>query len=256
MFKYFKIFALFIFVSLLSIIAFLLFQKPSNRKDWVEGMDKNVSINFVKQSIIVSNFRQWRYKNGKVVDFTYSTKVFDPNTISKVYFLIEPFDKFDGIAHTYFLFYFENGENAAVSVEARREKGEEFSAFWGLFNKFELMYIWGDDEDLTGRRLYVEKNKVFKYPLKLTREQSENLFIQLANDTEELEIKPKFYNTLLDNCTNVLAKSANKAYPGSIPWDISWFLPGYSDKFLMKLNLLDVNKNNFNKENYLIKVHE
>lgn len=232
---------------------FLNSQKPSNSKNWVAGMDKAASINFVKQMIIVSNFRQWRYKDGQTVDFTYSTKAFDPNTISKVYFLIEPFDKFDGIAHTYFMFQFENGETADVSVEARREKGEEFSAFWGLFNKFELMYIWGDDEDLTGRRLIIENNKVYKYPLKLTKEQSKNLFIQLANDTKDLENNPKFYNTLTDNCTNELAKSANKAYPNSIPLDISWFLPGYSDKFLLKLGLIDADKNSFNKENYLIK---
>lgn len=138
-------------------------------------------------------------------------------------------------------------------MEARREKGEDFSAFWGLFNKFELMYIWGDDEDLTGRRLFVEKNKVYKYPLKLTKEQSKNLILQLANDTKDLETTPKFYNTLTDNCTNVLAKAANKAYPNSIPLDISWFLPGFSDKLLLKLGLIDMDKNSFNKENYLIK---
>lgn len=216
-------------------------------------MDKQPTINFVKQNIVVSNFRQWRYALSDPIDFTYSTKTFDPNNISKVYFLIEPFDKFAGIAHTYFLFNFKDGTNAAVSVEARREKGEDFSAFWGLFNKFELIYIWGDDEDITGRRRIVEKNNIYKYPLKLSSEQSKNLFIQLANDTKDLETTPKFYNTLTDNCTNVLAKAANKAYPNSIPWDISWVLPGYSDKFLFKLGLIDTSDLTLNKEKYLIK---
>ena len=50
---------------------YFLSQKPSNSKNWVAGMDKQANINFAKQMIIVSNFRQWRYKTGETVDFTY-----------------------------------------------------------------------------------------------------------------------------------------------------------------------------------------
>lgn len=72
--KAIKLITLF-FISILVILLIMLFyflsQKPSNSKNWVAGMDKQANINFAKQMIIVSNFRQWRYKTGETVDFTY-----------------------------------------------------------------------------------------------------------------------------------------------------------------------------------------
>jgi hypothetical protein len=40
----------------------------------------------------------------------------------------------------------------------------------------------------------------------------------------------------------VLAEIANDVKPGTIPWDISWYLPGYSDRFLMRAGLIELGK--------------
>lgn len=54
-------------------------------------------------------------------------------------------------------------------------------------------------------------------------------------DTARVEDKPRWYNTLLANCTNVLARAVNAGGgPRGLPWDISWVLPGYADSFLAR----------------------
>ena len=50
--------------------------------------------------------------------------------------------------------------------------------------------------------------------------------------------KPRFYNTLTTNCTSALAAIVNKARPGAIPWDWSFLLTGYADRYLHKLGYI------------------
>ena len=63
-------------------------------------------------------------------------------------------------------------------------------------------------------------------------ESGRNLFRDLAAESRALETQPRFYNSLTSNCTNELAKEANRAQPGAIPLNIGLLLPGYADHFL------------------------
>ena len=55
----------------------------------------------------------------------------------------------------------------------------------------------------------------------------------------------RFYNTLMANCTNMLATIVNTHYPGTLPRHYSWILTGYSDTYLMRegfIELVDANE--------------
>jgi hypothetical protein len=97
----------------------------------------------------------------------------------------------------------------------------------GLVNEYELIYIWGTEQDLTGRR-----NELYMYPLLGSMESARGLFWNLAEESRQLEQRPRFYNTFTSNCTNELAKAANQAQPGAIPWDAALLFPGYADRLL------------------------
>src|SRR5262249_30192482 len=74
--------------------------------------------------------------------------------------------------------------------------------------------------------------------LAITAAQAQALFRGLLAKTNDLAAHPRFYNTLSANCTNMLAKLVNQISPGRIPLDRSWYLPGYSDLFLMRIGLI------------------
>ena len=105
-------------------------------------------------------------------------------------------------------------------------------------NQFELMYVWATEEDMTGHRVLVEHNKLYMYPLTISQSASQQLFLQLAKSTQNLETYPRFYNSLTSNCTNELAKNANQIKPHAIPFNLTWFIPGYATSELYRLGFI------------------
>jgi hypothetical protein len=76
------------------------------------------------------------------------------------------------------------------------------------------------------------------YPLAIDAEAAQRYFRRLVEKTNELAGRPRFYNTLTANCTNLLAEIANESRPGAVPYDISWNFPGSSDLFLIRIGLI------------------
>jgi hypothetical protein len=147
---------------------------------------------------------------------------------------------FEGVAHTYFVFDFDDQSPVAVSVESRRERGDGFDVFHGLVNEYELIYVWGTERDLTGRRAVVENNPLDMYPLLCSMDSARQLFLHLAEESRKLETQPRFYNTFTSNCTNELAHAANQAQLGAIPLHPALIFPGFSDGLLYDLGFIPV----------------
>lgn len=234
-----------IFLSLCAIyfIYIFAFLKPQNNRNWEVGFEVLPHIEIHNDVVTITNVRDYRYKPDKFISAGFINRTVDISKLKQVWFVVEPFEgipliQFNGIAHTYFVFDFEDQKPIVISVEARREKEEQFGLLSGMLNQFELMYVWGTEEDLTQRRVLIENNTIYMYPLTISQESGKRLFLQLAKTTQELETKPRFYNSLFSNCTNELAKNANMSKPGTIPPDLAWIFPGYSDEMLYKLGLI------------------
>jgi len=247
-------------------IYFFILIRPSNYRDWEFGQENPPRFEVNNNLISVKGVRDFHFEPQKITAINYIDRQVDINNLERVWFLIEPFGGNEAVAHTYFVFDFKDSPPLAVSVEARREKGEKYDAFIGVFNKYELIYIWGTESDETIRRVIFENNKLYMYPLKISEKGAKKLFLQLAETSHNLETTPRFYNTLSSNCTNELAKAANAVKPGAVPLNIALFLPGYSVKELYKLGYLptdtaveklperfyisDFVRENYNKEDF------
>ncbi len=218
-------------------------RKPTNIRDWEVGMGKfpEIQISGDGKNITIKNLRNYNYSKEGIISQDYLEKTYNLDNLEKVWFLIEPFSFWDGIAHTYFIFDFTDQEPIAFSVEARRVKGSKYNAFAGIFNQYELIYTWGTEHDFTGRRIYKDNGNVYMYPLKVNKDFAQKLFLESAKSTEELRNNPRFYNTITSNCTNNLAKIANEVKPGSIPFHYALYFPGYSPKLLYNLGYFDSN---------------
>lgn len=228
----------FFLIILTFILTIYILPKPSHTKQWETGFEKLPTFTISDTTLQIHNFRDYRYAPKKFLSFGYKDITVDVNTIQKVWLVVEPFSH-PGVAHTYFVFDRKEGEPIVVSVEARREKGETYSAVLGMLNKFELIYVWGSEKDETVGRVLIWDDELYMYPLKLSEASAKQLFLQLAKDSQQLETTPRFYNTLLSNCTNELAKTANRVKPGTIPFDIALFLPAYSPHLLHTLGFID-----------------
>lgn len=223
--------------ALLAAVCWALFavalRQPRHDRDWEFGFEELPSVTIVGEQVSIAHLRDYRLAGDGQVTPHFVDRAFRLDAVERAWFLVEPFSVFPfddagGMAHTYFAFDIAGQEPVTVSVEARRERGERFSAVLGALNEFELMYIWATEQDTTGKRVVQERHDVYMFPLLISREALTALFVRMATRTAEIERRPEFYNSLTSNCTSELALAANAARPGAIPVSIAWWLPGYS----------------------------
>ena len=210
-------------------------KSPQSDLVWDDAASRTVSTVTDGDILTLYDVRDWTYASGTILSKEWVEETtLNVDELIGVWFLLEPFSEWQAVGHTYLTLEFKDGNNISFSVEARREADEGYSAIKGTFRNYELSYTWGTERDLLTRRLLYLQHPLRMYPLKLEPEVQKQLLLSLAEQTNTLKEKPRFYNTLTANCTSILAKEVNTAYPNSIPYHISWNLPGYSDTFLMK----------------------
>lgn len=228
-----------IIAPLLGLLIYLSLQTPRSDRDWLPEYEKTATATVSETHLSIHDLRDWTYGDD-VIARNWTDATVDPRTVTRAWFLIEPFGAFDGVAHTFLSFEFADGSTLAFSVQARQERGETYAAERGLVNAYELAYQWGTERDFIARRAVFLNHDLHLYPLTIAPDDAERLLISLAEETNELAERPRFYNTLTANCTNMLAKMVNEHYPGRLPYDLSWNLTGYADFYLMDQGLIEV----------------
>lgn len=213
-------------------------KQPSNDRDWNPDQAVLPKAEFAGSQVTIAGFRNFNYRSTDDFDVRYETRVFDLDELERAWFIVEPFSDFEGAAHTFLSFTFSDGRALAVSVEIRKEVGEEFGVLAGLLRNYELMYVIGDERDLIGLRAIHRRDEVFVYPASAEPEVARQLLVDMLGQANALHERPVFYNTLTRNCTTAIMDHVNGVQPGTVPWGRRVLFPGYSDELALELGLL------------------
>lgn len=224
---------------LLLIAIFVLSRKPSNDRNWTVDQSVLPKVKVEDNLVHIDDIRDFEYKTEDEYIKKYYNKTFDVEKIKSVDFVLSVFSKWKGLAHTFLSFGFENGEYISVSIEIRKEKDEKYSAFKGLFNEYEIMYVVADEEDVIKLRTNSRDEQVYMYPIKTTQEKKQELFLDIMQRVHKLETEPEFYNTASNACATGIMSHVNKISEDRIPFDFRVLVPGYSDKLGYDLGLFD-----------------
>lgn len=213
---------------------------PSNDREWSPDQALLPEARFQDGSIHIRNVRDFRYRSAGDYERRYDDRTYDLDLIEAAWLGVVPFDTgWRGPAHTFLSFGFSDGQYVAVSVEVRREVGERYSPFGGLFPRYELMYVIGDERDVVGLRTHHRQDPVYLYPIRAPRERIRALFAGLLRRANRLRNEPEFYHTVANNCTTNLVRHVNELVPGRIPFSLKVLLPAYSDRLAYDLGLID-----------------
>lgn len=216
-------------------------KQPSADRTWVPGQARDVVVRHGEDVVTIENVRNTTHHARGEADVKWETRDYDLDGIRTLDVIIEPFMEFEGISHFIMSFGFEDGEHLAVSVEARVEADERFGVLAALFKEFELVYVVGDERDLLWSRVAFEEHPVFVHPVRVReREQLRALFVLVLNHAAALAKRPRFYNTITNNCTN--AQLRHVEYLSAIPfpwWDYRLIFPGFIDRFLHERGAID-----------------
>jgi hypothetical protein len=225
--------------AIASIVAILLLgsaasitQPPRADRDWYPYLAVAPDVTLSGEGFAITPVSDWSYLGADVVAETAIEAGYRFEDLRNVWFMLEPQPGSQLAAHTLLLFEFEGDRLLGVTIEARREQGEEYSALRGVFNAFELTYIWATARDLLTRRAVMLGHEVFLYPIAIGDEQKRTLLRRLLERTESLETTPRHYNTITSNCTNELAKAAG------FNWAPAYILTGRSDEYLFRRGII------------------
>ena len=137
-------------------------------------------------------------------------------------------------------FGFEDGSYLCISIETRKEVGEEYSSIKGFFRQYELIYIVGDERDLVRLRTnYRQGETVYLYRIQgESLEATRQIFLDYVKYINRLKENPEWYNALTGNCTTQI-RGHTRPYAGKVWWDWRILANGYIDELAYELGVLD-----------------
>lgn len=224
-------------IVLVPILLFYTLYNPSNDRTWTTDQRVLAHATIDDNLVHVSDIRNFTHIVEGEYTPAYYDATFDVDTISSVDYILSPFWKY-GAAHSFLSFGFENGTHLAISIEIRKEVGESFSPIRGLFRQFEIMYVVADERDVVNLRANIWKDKVYLYPLTISKADTQALFLDMIERTNALKAEAEFYNTITNSCVTNVIDHINAIPPYDIPWDITAVLPRDSDIFLREQGLI------------------
>jgi len=207
--------------------------EPSNERDWLAENAVLPHATIDGDIVTVHNIRNFSYRTE--TDFTpaYYDKRFDLSKFEGVD-LVASYWMGPDIAHIFLSFAFAGGDHLAISIEARKEKGEGYSTVKGFFRQYELYYVVADERDLIGVRTNHRKDppeQVYVYRLQGNLDAGRRLFMEYADQINALAKRPAFYNTLTTNCTtNIWLHS--RVNPEHLPFDWKILASGHVPEYL------------------------
>ena len=227
-------------VAFLGLLAWWSTIKPSNDREWKPEVAVLPNATFDGDQVTVHNIRNFDYRTE--ADFTpaYYDKTFDLRRLESVD-LVASYWAGPAIAHIFLSFGFGGGDQLAISIERRDERGEGYSTIKGLFKQFELFYVVADERDVIRLRTNVRRDppeRVYVYRVQGPIENGRRLFLEYLSKINALNEHPEFYNTLTTNCTgNIWLHS--QVNSGRVPYSWKILLSGHVPEYLYEIGRLD-----------------
>ena len=221
------------------IVAWWLSIPASNDRAWQPDMAVLPYATVKGEQVTIHNIRNLNYRTETDFDVRYYDKTFDLNRLDSVD-LIAVYWMGDAISHIMVSFGFKEKDFVVFSIEARKEKGEGYSALKGFFKQYELTYVVADERDLIRLRTDYRNppEDVYLYRGHMTPENSRKFFMEYVRQINSLKENPEWYNTLTTNCTTDVVR-LNRAYGGKARYNWKVLFSGYAPQYAYENGSLD-----------------
>lgn len=213
---------------------------PSNDRDWQPNVAVLPYATIDGDRVTVHNIRNFDYRTE--TDFTpaYYDKIFDLRELDGVDVIASNWLG-PAIAQVFLSFDFHGGEHLAISIEARKERGQGYSPVAGFFRQYELYYVVADERDVIRLRTNYRKappEDVYVYRVNGPIENGRRLFLQYIETINALKDHPEWYNTLTTNCSTAIWVHT-RINPDQLPLSWKILASGYVPEYLYEMGKLD-----------------
>ncbi len=212
------------------------------RAPWKPEHARRARAEIADGKVTIENVRDGRHPPGGPPEIRWTTRRYELDRIRRLWFVVEPFvPSLPFVAHTFVAFEFED-DFLALSIEARQRTDQRYSIVAGLFGAYELIYVFGDERDLFLGRTVHREHELHLYPLVTPMIEAQAFFLTTVATANALAERPRRYDSLRANCTNLLRRHANQVRPGSFPpFTLADVMPGRSSTLLYRKGWIDTN---------------
>lgn len=216
---------------LLPLTAFHL-MRPANDRPWQADVAQAPYAEVNGDQITIHNVRNCAYRSETEFTPVFETRHYDLAKLRTAdVFLVDW--GLRHVAHTMISFGFTDGQYLCFSIETRKEVGEEYSAFKGLFRQYEVIFIAADERDLVRLRTTFRQGETVRLyrMVKTTPQTVRGVFLGYLDRINSLHRRPEWYNAVTENCMVGFFQIARQhAAPGRGRWHWSVLLNGYADQ--------------------------
>ena len=211
----------------------------SNDRDWQPEVAVTPYATINGDLVTIHGVRNFNYRTETDFDphwedRTYDLRKLDSVDIVAVYWAGKP------IAHVMVSFGFEGKDFLSVSIETRKEKGEEYSTLAGFFRQYELIYVVADERDVIRVRTTYRRpqEEVYVYRTRAPLRNIRRIFLDYIKTINDMHERPRYYNTLTTNCTTSILMHT-RMNPESPPMSWKILLSGYVPDYLYEMGRID-----------------
>lgn len=210
---------------------------PSNTRDWQPDVATLPYAEVRGDRLIVHNVRNADYRS----ETDYTVRLEDRELNLSRLRSLDLFLVYWGsplIAHTIMSWGFEGDQYLAISIETRKEKGEQYSALRGFFRQYELFFVVADERDVVRLRTNYRGENVYVYRLDVPPADARLLLVKYLRAVNGLRARPQWYNALTENCTTAIRRIAGSDTRRSW-WSWKLFLNGHLDELAYDIGAFD-----------------
>ena len=186
--------------------------EPSNQRQWLPEVAQLPRVTIEGDQVTLENVRNFEYHSETDFSEHWETRSYDLSQLRGIDFFMSYWGS-PWIAHTIVSWDFGNGQHLAISIETRKEVGEEYSAILGFFRQFELYYVVADERDLIGVRTNHRGELVRRYRLGTPPEVARAILVDYFEEINRLAEQPHWYNAMTQNCTTTIRHHVQHVAP-------------------------------------------
>jgi hypothetical protein len=214
--------------------------EPRNDRDWQPDVVRTVHVDVDGDRLTFHDVRNFDYRTETDYTPSWEDRTVDLSQLVGMDLFMSYWGA-PGIAHTVMGWEFADGQHLAVSIETRKEKGEEYSAVKGFFKQFELYYVVADERDVIRLRTNYRGEEVHLYQLRSPIARARRLLLDYVRSINELHARPAWYNAATANCTTSITRHIRKigvAFP--LDWRV--IANGSLDELLYEHGIIDTSR--------------
>ena len=231
------------FIAVFAVLVVLRLQIPaSNERDWQPEVAVTPYATISGDLVTIHGVRNFDYRTENDFDVRWETRTYDLRELDSAD-LIAVYWAGKAIAHIMVSFGFGGKDYLAVSIETRKERGEDYSTIAGLFRQYELVYVFADERDVIRVRTSYRQppEDVYVYRVHTSLERIRRVFLEYVKTINDLRKQPQFYNTLTTNCTTSILLHT-RVNPESPPMSWKILLSGYLPDYLHELGRIGTSR--------------